>query len=156
MISVGIGEYAISETKDESLKTHALGSCVALIIHCTKTKCTALAHIVLPKQDINHKKIIAKEAYFANEIVPRLIQFFAIRQDCKLEYLKILLVGGAVSSQATDVFKVGERNVHKIKTILDGYNLDYDATEVFGCFSRSVEIQVENGDVIITKKEMHI
>ncbi|MBI9010633.1 MAG: chemotaxis protein CheD [Clostridiales bacterium] len=156
MISVGIGEYVITDSKNESLNTHALGSCVALIIHCTKTKCTAMAHIVLPNQDVNHKRILAKEAYFASDIVPKLIDFFVNRPYCRPEHLQIMLVGGAVSSHATDVFKVGERNVHKIKTILEGYNLDYDATEVLGRFSRSVEIDVKSGEVIIKKKEMHI
>jgi len=156
MILVGIGEYAITDANDECIMTHALGSCVALIIHCKMTRCTAMAHIVLPKQDVNHKRIISKEAYFADDIVPKLVNFFTNRPYSKHEHLKILLVGGAVSSHVTDVFKVGEKNVYIIKTILDGYGLDYDATEVLGRFSRSVEIQINNGEVMITKQEMSI
>lgn len=156
MISVGIGEYVITDANDECITTHALGSCVAFIIHCAKTRCTAMAHIVLPQQDVNHKRLISKEAYFADDIVPKLVNFFTNRPYCKHEHLKIMIVGGAVSSHATDVFKVGERNVHKIKTILDGYGLDYDATEVLGRFSRSVEIQIASGEVMIKKQEMSI
>ncbi len=62
MISVGIGEYAITDAKEEKIVTHALGSCVALIMHCPRTKCTAMAHIVLPEQDANHHRIIEREA----------------------------------------------------------------------------------------------
>jgi chemotaxis protein CheD len=49
MIHIGIGEYIITDSTDETITTHALGSCVALILYCKKTKHTAMAHIALPK-----------------------------------------------------------------------------------------------------------
>lgn len=154
MILVGIGEYAITDILDEKIVTHALGSCVALIMHCPKTKCTAMAHIVLPEQDVSHKPDVLREAYFADDIVPKLIKFFRSRTYCSSSKLKVLMIGGAVSSLETDVFKVGQRNVRKIKSILDDHNLKYDASEVLGRFSRTVEVQIDTGKVIVKKQEM--
>lgn len=156
MISIGIGEYAITDVKDEKIVTHALGSCVALIMHCPKTKCTAMAHIVLPEQDVNHQRVIEREAYFADDIVPKLVNFFKKRSYCSNKDLKVLLVGGAVSSNKSDLFKVGERNVSKVKSILDSHQIKYDASEVLGRYSRTVEIEIETGDVIIKRQEMFL
>ena len=156
MISIGIGEYAVTDIKGESIVTHSLGSCVALIMHCPLTKCTAMAHVVLPEQDRNNRRFMEKEAYFAADIVPKLIRYFTNRPYCSKNDLKVYLVGGAESGNTNDYFKIGERNVNKITGILDAYGLKYDCSEVLGRYSRTVEIYVDKGEVLIKKREMRI
>ncbi len=153
MITVGIGEYAITDIIEEHITTHALGSCVAIIVHCPYTKCTAMAHIVLPSQDRNNLKVVEKEAYYAEDILPKMIDFFISKPNCNKNRLKVMMVGGA-TKKGNDVFYVGQRNVRTVKNILDSYGLNYEASEILGQFSRTVTIEVETGIVTIKKQQM--
>lgn len=155
MISIGIGEYAITDERQEIVVTHALGSCVALVLYCPKSKYTAMAHVVLPKRDSDFMRDSKKEAYFAHDIIPKLLDFFIEDQACKKHELKVMMVGGAQAA-GKDLFKVGERNVEEVRQILQGYNLNYDDSEVLGRYSRSVQIEVETGEVTIKKQKMRL
>jgi len=154
MYIIGLGEYAISESHDESITTHALGSCVALIIHCKLTKCTGMAHIVLPKYDTHHDLFHKKEAYFADVIAPKMIDYFLSRRFCNKKGLEITLIGGAEAKDHRDMFKVGQRNMHEIEGILHAYGLSYNKEETGGRFSRSVTVQVADGSIDIRKNKM--
>jgi chemotaxis protein CheD len=153
MITVGIGEYAITDIIDEHIITHALGSCVAIIVYCPYTKCTAMAHIVLPSQDRNNVRIVEREAYYAEDILPKMIDFFIRKPNCNKNRLKVMMVGGAIK-KGKDVFNVGQRNVRMVKNILNSYGLNYEASETLGQFSRTVTIEVETGIITIKKQQM--
>lgn len=152
MISIGIGEYAITNDVNESIVTHALGSCVALIMHCASSKYTAMAHVVLPFHSEGMTIENKKEAYYATDIVPRLMDFFIKKQKCKSDDLQIMIVGGATVKSGKDVFNVGQRNVKRIVSILDKYHVSYEATEVLGNYSRTVKIDAGTGSVSIKKQ----
>ncbi len=158
MVTVGIGEFAITNEVEESIITYALGSCVALIIHNPATKHTALAHVVLP--NFNRKGELSylnnKPAYYADLIVPKLVNFFLCTSGCKENQLQIQLVGGADSLNKGDVFHVGIRNIEMIKTILRSYSLAPFKTDVGGNFSRTVQVNVKDGNVIIKSNKMII
>lgn len=154
MITIGIGEYAITDNTEEQIVTHALGSCVALVLYCPISRCGAMAHIVLPSQDKNHRHMQGKEAYYADDVVPRLLDFYMNKALCHEGALKVAIVGGAVSRNKNDVFKVGKRNVERVKAHLNAYGLSYDDSEVLGSFSRTVTIDIKSGQVTIKKQQM--
>jgi len=156
MIIVGIGEYAITKNPDEAIITHALGSCVAFIVHCEKTKVTSLAHIVLPEsrrtveRDLGDKK----PAYCANIFVPRLLEFYLKENRSLPHNLKISLVGGSNSRNENDVFRVGARNVEKINEILARFRLKPVKVDVGGNISRTVSVDVNDGNINIRSRDM--
>lgn len=156
MISVGIGEYAITNDVNESIVTHALGSCVALIMHCSASKITAMAHVVLPFHSEGMSIESKKDAYYATVIVPRLMDFFIQEQKCKSRDLQIMLVGGASVVKGEDVFNVGQRNVNRIESILKTYDVTYEKTDVLGNCSRTVKIDAGTGAVSIKKQLMFL
>lgn len=156
MIVVGIGEYAVTEDERESLVTHALGSCVAVIVRCPMTKKTAMAHIVLPEMDGSQKQSFTenKIGYYANDIIPRIIKDFTKERVCRIEQLQVTVTGGADSRNPRDVFKVGPRNVQKVNDCLRLLGIRPYYIDVGGNVSRTVEIIVDNGQVTIRKQEM--
>lgn len=157
MLNVGIGEYAISNNKDEMIVTHALGSCIALIIHCEKTKHTALAHIVLPDRHNYSKDLsLMKPGYFAEDIVPELIEFFTEKCKCSKAQLKIHIIGAADSMNKNDVFKVGKKNADKVINIISQYNLNPSSVNIGGNVSRTVSVNVNDGNVIVKEQVMII
>lgn len=156
MYIVGIGEYVITDNPEESIVTHALGSCVALIIHSPKTKYTAMAHIVLPKASETRKPEDSnlRPAYFAENIIPGLINFFN-RETRELNRdLKVYLVGGAEARDPQDVFRVGSRNVAYIRNKLRQYNIVPVKEIVGGQVSRTVTVDVETGSLDIKQQKM--
>lgn len=156
MITVGIGDYAIADNYEESIITHALGSCVAFMIRCPNTKRTAMAHIVLPETDGTdyYKYIDNKPGYYADIIIPKLIDDFTSNELCQMERLQVSIVGGADSRNPEDVFKVGPRNVEKVNVCLRNYGIRPVLVDVGGNVSRTVEIFVNNGHVEIRRQNM--
>lgn len=156
MITIGLGEYAITDACEESIITYALGSCVALVLHCPVTGCTGMAHIVLPESNAKHHIQEKKEAYFASEIVPKMLDYFINRPSCNVEKLRVLIVGGSECISENDMFKIGPKNVAKVKSFLDAYQLRYNETDTLGCCSRTVEISIGTGMVKIKRQPMKL
>lgn len=153
MIDLGLGEYTIIDNMDQSIRITALGSCIGFVMHCPKTKYTAMAHIVLAKKTLDHNEH-NNDGYFASEIVPKILDFFIKQPDCDINNVKIVLVGGSESLKENDYFKIGPRNLEEISMILNEYGLKYNKTETLGHFSRT--IQILNGHLTIKKQSMFI
>ncbi len=158
MLIVGIGEYSITDNVEETIITHALGSCVAFIVRCPHTRKTALAHIVLPQvsRREQYSYLETKPGYFADVIVPKLLGEFLSGNKCEKNQLQIFLAGGATSKNSKDIFRVGTRNVEMIKHLLKSYGLKPQKIEVGGLVSRTVEINVADGEVEIKSQRMTI
>ncbi|MDF1616289.1 chemotaxis protein CheD [Petrocella sp. FN5] len=156
MLNVGIGEVVISNDPSETIVTHALGSCVALIIHCNHAKHTAMAHIVLPENSSTRNQALykMKPGYFASDIVPLMVNYFLKKLGCSKSQLEIKLVGGAVSSQETDRFLVGQKNIAMVRHLIRAYGLKMDDTETGERFSRTVTVKVSNGHVHVKRQNM--
>lgn len=156
MINVGIGEFIITEAEDETIITHALGSCVALILYCKKTKHTAMAHIVLPEPSnkLSLEPYKMKPSYFATDIVPKLLQHFTGRLNCNRNELVVHVIGGADSIEVNDVFLVGKKNVAMIKKLLESYGIRIDYLDTGGNSSRTVSIKSSSGLVQVKKQKM--
>lgn len=154
MLIVGIGEYAITNEMNEIIVTHALGSCVALVIYCPITKHTALAHIALPYSHQRDQQdcFSNKPAYYADVIVPQLVEYFLKRGYCKKNQLQISLIGGAAALSKNDVFQVGKMNIVMVKSILRHYDMRPQQLDVGGNLSRTV--YVSNGQVTVKCQNM--
>lgn len=158
MIVVGLGEYAISSDCEEELITYSLGSCVALILRCPSSYKTAMAHIVLPRADrSDHFEMLDKKpGYFANVIVPKLIDLFIKDYACNAYNIEAYMIGGATSQVLNDVFQIGAKNIEEIQKILQCYQLELKKIDVGGYYSRTVKVDVGSGSIQITKNRMII
>ncbi len=150
VIYVGVGEYAISGTPGEIVKTLALGSCVAVVILDPKNKSVGLLHIALPESSINKKRATEKPGMFADTGIPNLLE-----EMQKLGYdgksrLIVKLAGGASIMDPNKTFNIGKRNVLAIRKILWRFRLGAIAEDVGGNFSRSVAIDMNTGKVIVS------
>jgi chemotaxis protein CheD len=156
MITVGIGRYALSADESETLITHALGSCVALIIRCPVTKLTALAHIVLP-EGLSYDQVgftHDRPAYFAKEIIPILLKFFIETKQCDKRILMVDMIGGAEALNEGDVFQVGRRNALAILSLLEEYKIKPQKIEVGGHYSRTVSVAIKDGKIDVKRQKM--
>jgi chemotaxis protein CheD len=144
---VGIGEYAVSNNKNDVLKTFALASCVALTVYCPVKNAAGMAHIALPIPDRVNDNSNIRPYYYAITAVPLLINRMCNKYGCSKNDLKIKLFGGADSIQVNDVFEIGKKNLNIIKESLACLGLRYNASETGGRYSRTLEMYISSGNI---------
>jgi chemotaxis protein CheD len=149
--TIGIGEYASSNKAGEVIQTLGLGSCIAVVVLCPKTRTVGMVHVALPDSMINPKVSIDLPGYYANTGIPALLKEMArYGVDRRAGGCIIKLVGGASVMDANKTFAIGARNLKAILEVLDIYGARVAAKEVGGNTSRSVAVSVDTGKVSIT------
>jgi len=157
---IGIGEYAISDDKNDVLKTYALSSCVALTVYSPIRKVLGMAHIVLPNSlsnsEIMENRIISNPAHYADKAVPMLINKICLGYGCMREELELRLFGGAQPIRTNDVFNIGLRNVEMVELILKQMNLKLCCSDTGGNTIRSIMADVATGTVKVVYQPLLI
>lgn len=152
---VGIGEYAISDNEEDTIKTFALGSCVAVTVFSPLIKVAGMVHIALPYSVLpNEDKL--KPCYYATSAVPFLINKICSEFGCLKGELSISIFGGAESLRKDDIFKIGNRNIEVVRKMLNDLNLVYDHSKIGGRLSRTLEMSVSTGIVKVDEQSMII
>lgn len=145
---IGIGEMAISNNMDDKIKTFALGSCVGITAYSPHRKVGGIIHIALPNP-LRIEDNGNRCCYFASTGLPFFINQFAREYGCAKSELNIRIFGGADSNRRNDTFNVGKRNVETTRRILKDMNLDIHYAETGENVSRTIELDVDNGDINI-------
>lgn len=151
IIMLGIGDFGSTKNSDESLKTMALGSCVACIIMDKATHMIGMVHIALPKSKINEDKAKETPGYFADTGIPALLNEMK-KKGMKTtgEKLIVKLVGGAKIMDPNSTFNIGKRNIITTKKILWKYGMGVISEDTGGNISRTVTVDGEKGRVVIS------
>lgn len=153
---IGIGEYAISNNKKDTIKTFALGSCVAITLYSPLKKAAGMVHIALPYAVVSNEDDRLKPCYYATSAVPFIINKICSEFGCLKGDLRINIFGGAESLREDDVFRIGQRNTDIVKKMLNELNLLYDASETGGTCSRTLSMDVETGKIKVYLQHMVI
>ncbi|MDR1728571.1 MAG: chemotaxis protein CheD [Acidobacteriota bacterium] len=147
---LGVGDFGVSRDAASSIKTYALGSCVAVIMHCPALPAAGMIHIALPDSAVNPERALEKPGFFADTGLPRLFQAMSgIGFRAKGLGVSVKLAGGAVIMDKNDVFNIGKRNVQAVRSILWAQGLSIASEDVGGTISRTVSIDVGSGEVLI-------
>jgi chemotaxis protein CheD len=150
-IILGIGDMEVSNDPETSLKTFALGSCVALILHDPATGTGGMVHIALASSNINEEKSRIKPGYFVDTALPALFMKMKARTGCaSLEGVKIKLVGGAAVMEDQHIFNIGENNINAVKKILKDQGLRIFSEDTGGDASRTVTLHVATGRTVVS------
>jgi len=115
---VGIGEYDVSNSKNDIIKTFALASCVAVTAYSLLKMAAGMVHIVLPSPVASNKKIITRPCYYASSGIHLLIDRMCSSFDCPKDELVVNIFGGADSILKSDVFNIGKKNIKAVKATL--------------------------------------
>ncbi len=150
LVLVGIGEYALSNKPGDLVKTMALGSCVAIVVHAPKYNVAGMAHVALPDSSVSSERAKRLPAYFADLAIPAMLNNLKRLGINKSSDLQIKLAGGATIMDPNGTFNIGKRNVLAIRKILWKYRLGARKEDVGKDYSRTVRIEVDTGEVIIS------
>lgn len=148
---VGIGDWAVSNNPEEILRTYALGSCIALILHHPGTKTMGLVHIALPSP-LCHEGQNRGEGYYASSAVPLLlneVRAVAGLYSAAGSGIVAKLAGGAAIIKTKNPFHLGERILREIEQTLHRLHVPVVKQDTGGTVSRTVSLYIGNGDVTV-------
>lgn len=144
-VVVGIGEVAVSNQPGHAIVTHALGSCIAVILHDPEVPGAGLLHFLLPESRINQERATNQPATFADTGIPLLLDL-ARRRGMEPGRCRIWLIGGAEVNGA-GILNVGKRNLLAARNILWRAGLMIHKEAVGGTDARTASVTVSEGQV---------
>jgi chemotaxis protein CheD len=147
VITVGIAELATSSDPEATIITHALGSCVAVVLWEPTLRIGGMLHYLLPTEKGARPGEKAPEA-FADVGIPRLFEAM-YRAGAKKENILVRAAGGAAMGATQDVFAIGARNQTALKKILWKNSVSIRAEDLGGSVSRTVWLEVGSGKVFV-------
>ncbi|MBW1900196.1 MAG: chemotaxis protein CheD [Deltaproteobacteria bacterium] len=134
--------------KGDVLVTHALGSCLGLVVHDPEAKIGGLLHAMLPLSKINPQKAENNPFMFVDTGVPRLFkQLYDL--GGKKARLVVKAAGCASPLGDNEMFKIGERNYLVLKKLLWKNNILIESESIGGTNGRTVYFDVSTGQVDI-------
>jgi chemotaxis protein CheD len=129
--NVGIGEYRVGNSP---MTVIGLGSCIALILHDSRRKTGAVAHVMLPASNGNRDR----PGKFADTAVPVLLDELK-EQGSNCRSVTARLVGGAsMFRNFNGSLNIGERNAEALRVLLADHRIPIELEEVGGNTGRSV------------------
>jgi chemotaxis protein CheD len=143
--------------RGDLLITHALGSCLGLMIFDPVAEVGGLLHAMLPLSKINPEKARQNPFMFVDTGVPALFQqVYALGGEKKRLIVKAAGCGNPLGKN--EMFKIGERNFTVLKKLLWKNNVLLKAQDVGGTASRTVHFEMDGGRTLISsnglKKEL--
>lgn len=131
--------------------THALGSCLGLMVYDPAAQVGGLLHAMLPLSKINLQKASENPYMFVDTGVPELFrQLYDLGGQKNRMVIKAAGCGQPLGN--SEMFKIGERNYTILKKLLWKNNIMIEAEDVGGIASRTVYFDLSTGQVTISSK----
>lgn len=131
------------------IATHALGSCLGLMVYDPVAKVGGLLHAMLPMSKINPDKAKTNPFMFVDTGVPTL--FKALYQIGGHKARMVIKAAGCGNPLGkNEIFKIGERNYAVLKKLLWKNSTPLEAEDIGGTASRAVYLDLETGQTIIS------
>jgi chemotaxis protein CheD len=136
-------------SQGDELVTHALGSCLGLVVYDPVVAVGGLLHAMLPMSRINPAKTESNPCMFVDTGVPALFQsvYEAGGQKPRL-IVKAVGCGNPIASN--EMFNIGERNYSILKKLLEKNKIFLEAEDVGGRCSRTVLFKLGTGEIWVT------
>lgn len=148
VIKVGMADLNVCVSPD-SITTLGLGSCVGIAVRDPVTKIGGLAHVMLP--DSTSIRINSNIPKFADTGIEELVRQ-VVAKGANRNRLVAKIAGGAqmfAFQSATDMVRVGERNVEASKKKLAQLKIPILAEDTGKNYGRTVIFYPETGDFVI-------
>jgi chemotaxis protein CheD len=144
---VAVGDMKIGRHSD-TIVTHALGSCLGLMVYDPVQKIGGLLHAMLPLSKINPAKAEANPFMFVDTGVPALFKaLYEIGGQKSRMIIKAAGCGNPLGKN--EMFKIGERNYTVLKKLLWKNNILLEADDVGGTASRTIHFDIDTGQTVI-------
>jgi chemotaxis protein CheD len=145
---VGVADMVASNDSSAEIVTYSLGSCLGITIYDPVKKVGGLLHLMLPDSKIDAAKAASAPFMFVDTGLPRL--FHAVYNlGGDRHRLQVKVAGGAHMLDQQGIFNIGGRNFDALEKLLAQNGLKAHATDVGGLSSRTVRLDLTNGNVTV-------
>ena len=135
--------------RGDVLVTHALGSCLGLMVYDPHAQVGALLHAMLPLSKINPEKAANNPYMFVDLGVPKMFkELYRIGGEKKRLVVKAAGCGQPLGKN--EIFKIGERNFTTLKKLLWKNNVLLDTNDVGGSSGRTVHFDITTGEIKVS------
>ncbi len=145
---VGVSDMKVSGDPEDTIITHALGSCIGISIYDPHQKVGGLLHFQLPSSVKDPEKAERNPFMFADTGIPI---FF--REAYKLGAVKHRLVvkvaGGGKPNRGNDMFEIGKRNYIYMRKMFWKNNIMIASEYVGGTEPITMWIELETGKTLM-------
>jgi chemotaxis protein CheD len=142
MVSVRMGEMAITVDPGQELVARGLGSCVGVVMIDRGAGVAGLAHVVLPEQ--TERTSASSPAKYANLAVPEMLE--RMRAAGALHRrLQVAIAGGACMFPAARPLDIGLRNQDAVREALAAARLQCAAAALGGDRGRTLRVCLDDG-----------
>jgi chemotaxis protein CheD len=148
--TVGVADMKISSRREDTIITHALGSCLGITVYDPIAAVGGMLHAMLPDSAIDPRKGIEHPFMFVDTGLPRLFKecYGLGAQKPRM----IVKVAGGATSKANledDYFQIGKRNFVMLRKLLWKNSVLLSAHDVGGFDSRTMTLEMATGDVLL-------
>jgi chemotaxis protein CheD len=148
--TVGVADMKVAWQPDDTIITHALGSCLGIAIHDPMANVGGMLHVMLPLSSMDPPKAAANPFMFVDSGVPALFRE-AYAAGAAKNRLRVKVAGGAsIGNNGEDRFAIGKRNYIALKKLLWQNGVLIDKEEVGGNIPRTLHLDVGSGRVWIS------
>lgn len=145
---VAVGDMKVGRDSD-TIVTHALGSCLGLMVFDPAAKIGGLLHAMLPLSKINPQKAESNPFMFVDTGVPALFKSL-YEMGGQKRYMIVKAAGCGNPLGKNEMFKIGERNYTVLKKLLWKNNILLEAEDIGGTASRTVHFSIATGQTLIS------
>jgi chemotaxis protein CheD len=146
ILIVNIADCKVSRDPADVLVTHALGSCIAVLVHDPVAKVAGLLHYMLPESSIDVERARRLPFLFADTGIPLLL-CSTVQLGAAKSRMVVTAVGGAQMLDPTGTFNIGRRNRLAMTSIFAKLGIPIHREAIGGTVSRTVRIDVASGRV---------
>jgi chemotaxis protein CheD len=140
---VHTGEMKLSDSPQDVLVAHSLGSCLGIAIHDPVSGIGGLLHVLLPRPGDNGRAG-DNPLLYATTGIPRLFKA-AYAMGARKENIVVKAAGGARVLDEQDSFDIGKRNCIIARKIFWKNGILISAEDVGGTIWRSMDLEVGSG-----------
>jgi chemotaxis protein CheD len=143
-IIVGVGDMSVSNLKHSILSTYALGSCVGVVSYDRESLVAGMLHMMLPDSTIAQAEAEQHPLVFVDTAMERFHQALQSQGVCWAS-TRWVIAGGANVMAASDIFRIGEKNLEalKLKFLDFGWPIDHEFTG--GLTNRTLHLDLTRG-----------
>jgi chemotaxis protein CheD len=143
-VVVGVADLKVSNQMNHVLVTHALGSCIGVVIYDPQARIGGLLHFMLPESSLDPGRALENPYMFADTGIPRLFRE-CYSLGAQKHRLKVKVAGGSQVLGGQEHFQIGRRNYAALRRLFLKNNVLIDHEDVGGCIARTLFLEIATG-----------
>jgi len=148
-VTVGIGVLEARRAERGMIITHALGSCLGIVVYDPQAKVGAMLHAQLPLSQLSADLARQSPARFVDLGIPLLFQA-AVNLGANRRLLRVTVAGAAnMIATTNDLFNIATRNLTVMRKIFWQQGVLLAGEDTGGTSPRTMSLRFDTGETVI-------